>query len=230
MKELTQIIDQLHVINEQIVEKDNTIDHMHGVINLIAQMMTDADFIRSEIYLDLRAKYLNQIEDKLKKLSQSKITIEPENLMVETPTVSVTPSNGKSDPTKVKPKHFTKDDVKAPIHTDIFLAPKCRRTYTRRKPKDKDKDGDKKVVDEETKKDNYVSFDHGDRRYYISVDLSTDHYDVYDDQFSIVGHLQGATMTIITNSQSMESETINLRTISETNVAPLFGTYVLDSI
>lgn len=232
MKELIQIIDRLHIINEQIVEKDNIIDHMHGVINLIAQMIADADFIRSDIYLDLRAKYLNQIEDKLKKLSQSKITIEPENLIVETSTASVTSNNSKPNSIKVKSKHFTKDDVKAPIHTDIFVAPKCRRTYTRQKPRDNNanKNGDEKVADEETKKDDYVSFDYHDQLYYISVDVSTDHYDIYDDQLSIVGHLQGAIMTIIIDSQSMKSETINLRTISETTAIPLFGKYFLDSI
>ena len=221
MKELTEIIEKLHNINEQMVEKDNTLNDLSTLVELISQMITDADFIRSAVYLDLRAKYILQIEEKLKNMERKQITIEPEELTI---------SKQKKDEQGKKVKHFTKAEVRGPLRTDIFAAPKCRRTYARKKvePTDKDKDKDKDDTDV-VKKEQYISFNDGDDIYYIHVIDNVNQFDIYDQEMSLVGHLKGATITIISDAETLQSKTIKLRTVSKTDREYLFSFYVLDS-
>ena len=46
MKELSQIIEKLHLINQQIIEKDIAIERMNTVISLVSQMMTDTLLVK----------------------------------------------------------------------------------------------------------------------------------------------------------------------------------------
>lgn len=218
MKELTEIINKLHSINEQVVEKDNLIDQTQILIQLTTQLINDADFIRSEIYLDLRVKYIAQIDAVLKKITQNNVTIEPEN-------VKFVSKTDKDSQIKIKSvKHFTKDDISAPIRTDIYTAPSCRRTFTKKKAKAISDDS--KVKDE--KKENYLSFDYKGRIYYLSTEENNHTYDVYNDKLSIVGKLEDSKVTIITDDTSLQTETINLRTAAQANKDLLFGSYFLN--
>jgi len=214
MKELIDIIGKLHILNQQLVDKDNLINDMSFVIELVSQLVVDADFIRSEIYLDLRAKYLLKIEEKLKNMEKVNIAIEPENLQV---------SNIKKDEQGKPIKHFTKEEVRGPIRTDIFVAPNNRRTFTRKKVK-KDEESEVK------KKDQYISFNDNNEIYYINISGKTESYEIYNQQMSLVGHMEGSVVTLIYDNVTMASKMINLKSILSTDKEYLFGSYVLDSI
>lgn len=241
MRQLTQIIEQLHNINEQIVEKDNMIDRMQPIVNLVGQMMKDVEFVKSEIYLDLRIKYLSQIEAKLNELNtvQSHIVIEPENVIVKPSNVvsvdeEMSESKGKSkskskdkckdvDDVKKNSKLFTVADVNAPITTDIFQAPKSRHIYTRKKKSEK-----KDEID--TPKKSYVSFDHQNETYFIDLTSNGSVYEVYNNEMTLVGQLKEHILTLITDLESMKSETITLQTTTNTTSSCLFGQYVLNVV
>lgn len=215
MKEISVIIEKLHNINEQIIEKDNMIEHMNIIITIITQLMNDLTFVKSEVYLDLRAKYLLQIEDQLQKLLQLRTTIEPEN-----------PTTIKKDKNTVtKHKQLHKESVVAPLMTDIFMAPKCRQIYTHKKVQEKDQ----KKNDIETN-NKYVSFDYKDHLYYIDIVGKNDHYTIYNEHIEIVGDLHESVMTLIHNDDLSQTETINLKTTSQTEKSILFGSYIFDSI
>lgn len=244
MKELTQIIDQLHTLNEQIVEKDNMIDHMQTIVSLMTKMIADPILIRSDVYLDLKAKYLSTIEERLKKIEQTSVVIEPENLL------TTTTSSAKNDPNKPKVRQFTKDQVKAPIRTDIFQAPGCRRTYARGKKEPKTpKDGadDKNATSTNTNTNTatvpartYVSFDHKDERYYIDItvkDPPTHVFEIFDEQMKIKGTLSANVVTLISEEgDDFKTEQIQLPTVTQPppGGGPLFGNsvgqYLLDEI
>jgi hypothetical protein len=169
MRELTQIIDELHIINQQIVEKDIAIDHMRGVIDLVSEMMTDATLIQSENYLDLRAKYLTQIEAHLAKIKQVAITIEPETIF--------TAKKSETNPLSKNARQFTIGMINAPIHTDIYQAPSARRVYARRK-EGKTKKPETQPTDQ-SPGHVYVSFDFHNQLYYLQID-GTDPYSIYN--------------------------------------------------
>jgi len=206
MRELSEIIGELHNINEQIVEKDNMIDQMNGIITLVTQLLADVDFIKSEIFLDMRFKYINQIDEQIKKLSQSHVTIEPENIVA------------KSE----KKKHFTREEVRAPIQTDIFEAPRCRQTFRRKK---------QTTSTEEKKTDNkYVSFTYNDTLYYINTLGKDGEYTIHDENNVLVGHLKDDVITLLCDHNLDHCITINLRTITQTPAQTyLFGVYALES-
>lgn len=240
MKELIQIIEQLDAINRQIIEKDNLIDQMQGIVDLISQLMHDAQFIQSPIYLDLRAKYFSRIEDHLKKINEaSTIIIEPQNLLPSMP--SVPPD--RTDKSSKDKRTFTRDDVKAPIATDIYMAPTCRVVFSRKK----DKDASNKIVPDTTvqetctssslENDAYFSFDFQEQKYYLSSRQTPSHdgkqYAIYDEKMSIVGSLQGATMTITREIKSgtFQTATHILRTcdkMDRMNQSSLFGSYCVE--
>lgn len=243
MKELTQIIGQLHNINEQIVIKDNMIDQMGSLVNLLSQLINDTIFVKSDVYLDLKMKYINQIEERLKKLDQSNIIIEPENLPITRKHIDE-PTTIKTDHQKtcskkdeqVKKHLFTKDDVTAPIRTDIFVAPSCRRKFSRAKKENKEEN--------KTPKQDYISFDFKDQRFYINLTPKENKndkslYEIYkredDERMSIIGNLKGSLLTLIYDNQNLtQSETINLRTMTQTDKPNtknyLFDSYILDHL
>ena len=120
MKELLQIIENLHNINQQVIEKDNYISNYTDLIELFSQLVHDPDFVKSEIYLDLKLKYITPIETKLNSVQNlQKITIQPEMVTTSAP--------GTQSTTKKPSKKFTSSQVTGPIPTDIFCAPRCRK-------------------------------------------------------------------------------------------------------
>lgn len=204
MRELSQIIEELTQLNKQIIEKDNFINKMQGVIDLTSQMLTDAGFVHSEIYLDLRVKYLTQLEDLLKKITvdQTQITIEPENI--------IPPKSGKS-------RTYTKDDVTAPIMTDIYQHPGSRKTFIKKKPDPKEKEPAPE----------YYEFTFNNKLYYMkTTPKEGDEQEIYDEQLSVVGNLKHDKVTIITDSTQMKTETHQLKQItSPEQTEHLFGSY-----
>lgn len=212
MRDLSQIVEELHLINQQVIMKDNLISKMQSVVDLVSQMLTDASFVHAEIYLDLRVKYLTQIEELLKKINtdQAQVTIEPENIIPPKPTQGQ------------KSRTFTKDDVTGPIVTDIYQAPGCRKTYVRQK-----KTSSSGTKDAEGSHD-YYEIMIRDRPYYLKTTPPTkegEEQEIYDDQLSIAGHLKGDTLTIITDAKQMTTETYHLKQITSEQGEHLFGPY-----
>jgi hypothetical protein len=246
MKEIAIIIEKMHEINQQIVEKDNLLDKMQPLVDLMTQLIKDPDFTKSDIYLDLRIKYLIQIEEKLNTLNQSSITvtIEPENIIKSTNSKDICKDKSK-DKKKVK-SQFTKDDVKAPLKTDIYMAPSCRSSFKRKKNKkeegsekdvvsDKDAGSDKDVgsVKKTGSKESYISFEYDGEQYLIYLDgRPRDHFDIYDCQLAIAGEVRGSIITLIKGDEIMDTITINLSTSDQKpdGVEFLFGQYFIDHI
>lgn len=215
MRELSQIIEDLTQINKQVIERDNLINKMQSVVDLVSQMLSDAVFVQSEIYLDLRVKYLTQIEELLKKINneQSQVTIEPENIIPHKSTQGQ------------KSRTFTKDDVTAPIVTDIYQAPGCRKTYVRQKKPSSTKDN-------ESSHDYYEIMIH-DRPYYLkTIPTAKDgeEQEIYDDQLALVGNLKNDILTIITDPQSLKTETHRLKQITTEQGDHLFGPYYINCL
>jgi len=212
MKEIVELIEQLHKVNQKIVEKDNMIDKMSAIIQVVSEMINDQTLNKSEIYQDIRAKYINQIEDKMKHIQGTQLTIEPGMIDINIPS------------RKNNSNVFTKEQINAPILTDIFVAPKCRKVFVKTK-----KDEVNSVKSE--KKEKYVSFEHKNKTYYIHEDTNNDgNHDIYDSQLSIAGQLVKDTITIITDNQQLSSEIIKLNTINESPKKKLFGLYGLQCV
>jgi hypothetical protein len=215
MRELTQIITSLQEINQQVIDKDNTINRMQGVIALISQMVNDSSFTHSDIYLDLRIKYIQPIEEHLKHLEQNPVIIEPENLFI--------PKKEKSHE-----RFFTKEEVTAPMQINIYDAPKNRKTYVRKKRTEnkekKDPNASSDPTDTHDNQGTFLSFHHDDNEYY----LSTLTYEIYDSDWNFSGRLKDDKITLIINPQTLETETITLKTQQESTEPRLFGSYILE--
>jgi hypothetical protein len=221
MKELNKIIESLHTINQQIIEKDNIINNYTDLINLFSQLMSDPDFIKSEIYLDLKIKYLSQIEEKLKALTErpTPIVIEPEN-PINTTTINNAPDK----------KKFTSSEVKAPIMTDIYVAPNNRRQFAKKKttkqPTQKKSNISLKIEDNDKPRE-YLQFMHNETDYYIDTMVSisgsgsgsVSGYNIYDRYLQIAGHLKGSTITLLNNHDLSQSTTIQLGVIASTKIS-----------
>ena len=225
MKELSEIINKLHVINEQIVEKDNLIQNMNDIITLVEQLLNDDEVMRSTIYESIKARYFDKISAKIKGMSKSQVRIEPE--AVFKPGVATTEKKKIS-------KYHESSEVKAPIRTNIFEAPTCRHIFKKKekddkKDKEKDKDKDK---DEGENDPTYVSFDNNNQTYYILTNGPTTKYEIYDKNMSIAGHLADDKITLIVNDDgSLRSTEILLKSAPEnwdTSIPLLFGMYALD--
>jgi hypothetical protein len=206
MKELSQIIEDLHNINQQVIEKDNYINLYSDTINLFSLLVNDEQFKKSDIYLDLRAKYLAQIEEKLKKISESQITIEPENLQTTKPNTTV----------------FSGKAVVAPLKTDIYMAPKNRKHFAKKK------NIDIQMVEDDTNSSHeYIEFEHNEKSYYIDTTpiknanangTSTIIYNIYDYMLNIMGSLDGIVLTLINHMDLSNSEQIKLHSCNPTEL------------
>ena len=165
------------------------------------------------------------------KINQTKITIEPENLLPlsrETKNETNVTTTGNHKP---KIRTFTRDDVKAPIKTDIYTAPKYRPVYLRKKP-----ETETSANSEEPK---YLSFIVEDHLYYLQINPNPDpcqvqnqSYLIYDENLAIAGTLKEDTLTLLTDSEDLsQMKVIKLKTIATTNVPQtrLFGSYILKS-
>lgn len=207
MKELTDIIGKLHNVNEKIIEKDNIIFQFNDIINLITQLLTDISFVQSDIYLDMKVKYIKQLEEKLKKIKDTSIIVEPENRI---------PSA-----TKTNKNTFTRDDICAPIVTNIYEIPKQRGKFQRtptEKPTNKNEDKIKRE---------YISFNHNNQLYYINTQGTNDEYDIYNETLTIAGLLKGNNITILCDNSPNNTEIITLSSV-KTAKTPLFGCYGLN--
>jgi hypothetical protein len=228
MKELLQIIEQLDEINRLVIEKDNLIDQMQFIIQLVSQLMNDPQFVQSVVYLDLRAKYLSKIDDYLKKINETPVvTIEPQNLP--------TPAYAPSDEKKKRP---TRDDVKAPLTTNIYTAPSCRTKYSRKKvevsqggetPINPPREGDEGT----SSLQEYFSFEFQGQIYYLSPQEENQQHTIYDEGLSTAGSLKGSTVTLLVkNSETglLQTVTRTLRTVEKMDQPRLFGSYVLEGL
>lgn len=222
MKELSEVINKLHIINEQIVEKDNLIQNMNDIVALVEQLSNDDEIMRSTIYESIKTRYFDKISVIIKKMSKSQVSIEPETVF-------------KTNTEKKKiSKYHESSEVKAPIRTNIFEAPTCRHIF-KKKEKEKDKNKDK---DDTTEEPTYISFDHNDQTYYILTNGSTSDitkYEIYDKNMSIVGHLTDDKITLVLNdsdSGSLRTSEILLKSAPDNwdpTIPILFGMYALDS-
>ena len=197
MKELAQIIEALHGINQQMIEKDNMIDHYTVLINLFHQLVTDESFTRSDIYLDLRAKYLASIEEKLRLINDAatKVVIEPQN------PINVTTTTKPADK-----KQFVAAEVTAPIPTNIYAAPGSRRQFTKPKapPKKKTTNPKDPTLPIETEDPEYVHFTYNQQDYYLElIDTAAGQAGpkqatlFYDRYLRLAGNLQEPTLTLL---------------------------------
>lgn len=210
MLELSQIIDKLNHVNEQVIEKDNALESMSKIVEIVSTMLDDADFIRSDIYLDLKLKYLTNIKNLLEKLKNKQIQIEPECTKIN----------------KDQRKHFTINDVNGPIQTNIYVSPKTLRTF-------------KKILPPSTsqlhtdQKKKYVSFDYNKCKYYIDIIAEKDHYNIYNDLFELRGQLCGSHITLLGDNDPTILQTIQLPTIHHIQTPEqkiLFGQYFTNNL
>lgn len=113
MRELVQIIEDLHRLNQQIIDKDNLLAHYAQIIDLTCQLMKDPQLTQLTVYPELKARYLTPIETHLNSLQTTSVSIEPENPEI---------TSAATD----RATTFSSKDVTAPIVTDIYTAPKQR--------------------------------------------------------------------------------------------------------
>ena len=222
MKELIQIIESLHAINLQMIEKDNFINNYEGLIDLFLKFIKDEAFTKSDIYLDLRVKYISPIEMKLQKLTEAQLTIEPENI---THSVSKPDTTSSKIVDKTKQK-FTVVDVKAPIPTDIYTAPKSRKQYLKKPPKVKTKvdtqtgntsgniSNIQVQIDDDDGSDDpteYIAFEYKQQKYYIENQMTESMtYNIVNSQFKVAGNIAGSVLTLLHPHDLKKSEIINL--------------------
>jgi hypothetical protein len=219
MKELSAIIEELQTLNQKIIEKDNFLNNFNELIELTATLIKDDDLMKSEIYLDLRLKYISTIEQKLQKLQQSHITIEPQNIFQKQNQSQPQPQAQTSQalPTKAKKKQFTSVDVSAPISTDIYMAPKQRPLFSRKKAiASQIVDKDKPAPDVATP--TYVQFEYDEVTYLIDTNSTKNIYPIYNVDLQLAGSLEGPNVTLLDNDDLTKSVTIVLNSIKMANL------------
>ncbi len=228
MKELAQIIAALHQINQQVIDRDNLINAYDQVFDLFEALLNDEQFKESEIYLDLRMKYLSKMEAEIAKIKSSNVNIQPANVP------------------QTDTKKFSSGDVNGPIQTNIFMAPRNRRKLVKKKEEKKTTKKTSKIKnvnvevedeDEEPQKQ-YVEFEHDSVSYYIDTEpemLKNGNcsYNIYkydeSSQLKLAGSLMESTVTILNELALDESMTISLESDS-TNLGSsteVFPQYVL---
>lgn len=202
MKELIQIIESLHRINQSVIEKDNIIDSYNELVRLFNQLITDQQFKKSELYLDFKTKYLNRIEEKMKSLNQMNIVIEPLYIA------------------KNETKTSSSSRVNGPVMTDIYNAPRGRqRTIKKTSPDKKKTETNLNITikdaeeNDENHKNQYIEFEYKDHSYYILNQPDPNNqntHKIYNDELQLSGHLKGSQIVIIDNSNLEKSDIIDI--------------------
>ncbi len=213
------MIEKLHQINQEIIEKDNYINNYTDIIALFETMVKDPDIIKSEAYLDFRVKYIAPIEAKLKAIADlQKINIEPQAIL-------------KPPATKSR-QNLVAREINGPIPTDIFMAPKNRRLPAKKQVTKVTKKAQATTstgtganlkmnieeADTETteKHKEYLEFEYGDQSYYIDNQAKTlgtppqVTYEIYNDQLELSGHLKGNQMVLLDHDNLDQSEEIEI--------------------
>jgi|UniRef100_A0A6C0BK03 hypothetical protein len=245
MKQLLDLIEQLHNINQIIVEKDNVLDHMRVIIDLLSQLLKDSTLIHSATYAELQNQYFLPLATQLSKLDDCRLVIEPENHIANTthttstapvttkPSVPTSKSADGSAPSKTNSRHFTIDDVNGPIRTDIFQAPSCRKTYARKKTPTtatQTTTSPSPTASTVQKSASYVAFTHAGQEYYIMTTPTSDAtYSIFDHTLKLAGQLHHEVVTLLIDSDYSHPTIITLKTSS--TLAPqqyLFGRYLLN--
>jgi hypothetical protein len=224
MKDIMLMIEKLHQINQEIIEKDNYINNYMDIIALFETMVKDPDIIKSDAYLDFRIKYITPIEAKLKVITDlQKISIEPQAIL-------------KAPATKSR-QNLVAKALNGPIPTDIFIAPKNRRLpakkqvvkVTKKAPatagakttqasnlKMNIEDTDVETTDSVTSEKQYLEFEYNDQSYYIdhqAKSLGTPPqvtYEIYNDQLELSGHLKGNQMVLLDHENLDLSQEIEI--------------------
>ena len=222
MKSIKSLIKDLETIDQTIHEKDLLLNHQQELIAMFKSLLTDPDFIKSDLYLDLRVKYLNKIDEKLKMHVPISIV---EKKTKKTKKTSETSGND------------------APVATDIYAAPGLRR----QKPKKSSSENQKKnenvnisINIEDDDDPQYFEFEHSCQyhplqSYYLAAtpteNSQISEHKIYDDQLKLMGHLQNSTITLLNLDDLEHSEQIQLEIIqSSANMAPhekILTNYVL---
>lgn len=212
MKDLTQLIEQLQQINIKIIEKDNVINWYTDLLNLFSQLVVDPAFKQSDVYLDLRVKYISKIEEKLQKINDAKISIEPEAVIKHLAATNIENVTVKNEPKK-KPFTLTSDKIVAPLRTDIFLAPGNRYKFSKKKLPKKNDENDNEPECQ------YIQFTHKQKDYFIETnpndnkaDIMT--YDIVDKTYQLMGQLKGDKITLLHQTDLALSETIDLQSMA----------------
>lgn len=204
MKELATIIDKLHKINQKVAEKDNLINAYDTLFDLFDDLVSDEKFRKSEIYLELRLKYISKIEEQLTKISKSTVDIEPMN------TIGLS-GNGSRYP-----------KINGPLPTDIFMAPGQRRRTIAGSGKHKLKKNNTKQTKDHVGT-SYVEFSHDGISYYIDTTPSSNnsvHYIYnYDEsgRFTVAGNLEKTLLTLLAPGSDQETVKIQIKKGSDSN-------------
>lgn len=87
MKELSEIVTQLHKINETIIQKDNAINAYKKINNLLLKMLNDKDVKDSNNYGLLKMKYYDDFSKYLENINNENFNfvIEPEKKILIKP-------------------------------------------------------------------------------------------------------------------------------------------------
>lgn len=215
MKELLKIIEALKDVNKQVIEKDNIINNYTNLINLFSRLLDDKDFVVSDIYLDLRLKYIAEIEEKIKTVNESIIVSEHGNY-------------------KKKPQ-FNSSEVNGPIYTDIYVAPCNRMKFVKKKKTQQSPTWENHVSDNMVGHE-YISFTYHKNDYYIdTTPVPTEspfkEYKIYNKYLRIAGNLKGPRLTLLNESDLSSSNFIDLKSIPVNELSSendkLFGMYAV---
>lgn len=228
MKDLSDIINTLQQINDKVIEKDNVINWCTDLINLFSQLIVDPSLKQSEIYLDLRMKYISKIEEKLQKINSANLVIEPETIIKH---VNQSTSDNQSEIAQPKNKKkiptITSDKIIAPLKTDIFMAPGNRYKIGKKKV-------DKSTGESNQPETEYIQFNHNHKEYFIETTPNDEKaeiptYDIVDINYGIMGKLEGHQIILLNGSDLTKSETIDLKIIADASKLlkdnKLFGNY-----
>lgn len=206
MKELSSIIDTLHQINQQIIEKDNFINSCSDIINIIGRLIEDETFTKSHIYGEIYDKYVHQIQNKISQMRKNPINIEPEFVL---PKTNITTSE------------ITGSIVDAPIRTDIYMAPQNRTKFSKKTQK---KNNVSISNDQQ-----YIEFELSNVKYFIEIknnitdDSMSYTYNIYtfkNKSLQIAGYLKNNQIVLINDQEMLSTNIIELKSIEEDKLSP----------
>jgi hypothetical protein len=184
---LPNVIEILHHLHQETIEKDNYISKYSALVDTVKQMIIDPDLIQSTAYSTLKTKYIDLINTKLTDIAKlSAIQINPQAV----------------DPVRIrttKPTAVVVSELNGAIETNIYQAPSARRKIV--KVKASGAGSASASASGSTGELTYIEFNYGNMSYYIRTlpDTSAEKlkYIIVNDSLEFCGYLSDNHIELI---------------------------------
>ena len=220
---LSEVINKLSLLDNEMNEKDTLLLQCYTVLDSVMLLLTDRDFITSEIYPTLKLKYLSSLEKKIELIRNKKIDISPLYIPVKKLEEVKHEKDIEKKDVEKKEMKLTKRpqlitaEVNTPLEPDIYLNPKSKPKLVLNKKQSTVINVAKgQNAREIAKIKTLYSIKYKEITCFINFDTGI----IYNDNFEHVGSIDGKILKI-------NDETINLNITTDPNLIKINEQYSL---